>query len=65
MRTLLAQVRDGSFAATMLADHERGFPWFREQRANLAAHGTEEAGRAVRSWMPWLGDDSPEASAND
>jgi len=51
---LLAAVRDGSFADRMTADHAAGFPWLKERRAEVAADPIEDAGRAVRDWMPWL-----------
>jgi len=54
MRELLRQVQDGSFARDLRADYEKGFPWFASQRAKLADHPIEPAGKAVRDLMPWL-----------
>ena len=51
LRGILDRVRDGSFAATLRADHARGFPWFEERRRILREHPIEAAGSTVRSWM--------------
>lgn len=51
---LLAEVRDGRFAAAMDADAAAGFPWLNARRAAGSADPVESAGRAVRRWMPWL-----------
>jgi ketol-acid reductoisomerase len=55
MAQLLAEVRDGTFAAALRADHQAGAPWFSRERAAAAAHPLEPAGRIVRGLMPWLG----------
>ena len=54
MRRLLAEVRDGTFAAALRADHDQGFPWFETMRREAREHPLEPAGRTVRSLMPWL-----------
>ena len=63
MAKLLSEVRDGTFAAALRADHKAGSPWFRSQRAAAAEHPLEQAGKIVRGLMPWLGrggqEDSP------
>jgi ketol-acid reductoisomerase len=59
MRSVLRAVRDGTFAATMMADHAAGSEWFEEQRRALRDHAIEAAGREVRAWMPWLASDTP------
>jgi ketol-acid reductoisomerase len=58
MAELLDEVRDGRFAATLREDHAAGFPWFRQQREELRRHPIEQAGAAVRAWMPWLTESS-------
>lgn len=55
MRQLLDEIRSGAFTRRMQADHDAGGPWFRAQRAAADAHPMEDAGRAVRALMPWLG----------
>ncbi len=55
MESILDAIRDGSFAAAMGEDYAKGFPWFEKQREAMAKHPIEDAGEAVRAWMPWLG----------
>ncbi len=62
MRQALDDVRDGSFAAAMRADYAQGFPWFKRQRQRQRDHALEQAGRIVRSLMPWLADKGDGAS---
>ena len=60
LKAMLDDVRDGSFTEEFAHDYAGGFTWFDQQRATLAAHPIEEAGEAVRAWMPWLGDEEKE-----
>ena len=57
-RTILAEVRDGSFARRFLEDTAAGGPWMSARRAEGAVHPIEESGRSVRSLMPWLADEA-------
>ncbi len=61
MADLLTEIRDGTFAAALRADHEKGSPWFKRCRDAARSHPLEDAGRAVRSLMPWLGPKSDQA----
>ena len=54
MADLLTQIRDGTFAAALRADHKKGSPWFERCRDAARSHPLERAGRVVRSLMPWL-----------
>lgn len=54
MRTLLKEIKDGTFTRTMQADHDAGAPWFRAQRAIAKAHPMEQSSADVRALMPWL-----------
>ncbi len=54
MADLLREIRDGTFAEALRADYEKGSPWFEQQRAAARRHPLEQAGRIVRSLMPWL-----------
>jgi ketol-acid reductoisomerase len=54
MRDLLAEIRDGRFAAAWRAECEAGQPVLRRERARLAAHPLEEVGRRLRARMPFL-----------
>jgi ketol-acid reductoisomerase len=57
LRELLEEIRDGTFAAALRGDHERGFPWFSAQRSRALDHPMERAGDTVRSYMPGLAAD--------
>ena len=57
MAQLLREIRDGTFAEAIRADHEKGSPWFEQQRDAARRHPLEQAGRIVRSLMPWLARD--------
>lgn len=54
MRTLLKEIKDGTFSHRMQADHNAGAPWFRTQRALANAHPMEQSSADVRALMPWL-----------
>ncbi|MCO6437207.1 MAG: ketol-acid reductoisomerase [Phycisphaerae bacterium] len=57
MREILAEVRDGSFAREWIEEAESGAARLAEWRAADRSSSFEQAGRTVRSWMPWLGGD--------
>ena len=59
MRAVLADVRDGSFAARFMADQEAGGPEFLAMRAKAEQHPIESVGRELRGLMSWIdsGDD--------
>ncbi|CAN5151767.1 ketol-acid reductoisomerase [soil metagenome] len=54
MQDLLAEIRDGSFAARFIADQDAGAPEFTELRARGAAHPIEATGRELRGLMSWV-----------
>ncbi len=56
MADMLAEIRDGTFANALRQDHKKGSPWFERRRDEARSHPIEEAGRVVRSLMPWLAD---------
>ena len=64
LRTLLSEVRDGTFARTMCGDYNAGFPWFEARRRARREHALEPAGAAVRAWFPWLGNTDAESDAS-
>jgi len=51
---LLDAIRAGDFGRRLREDRAAGHPWFDGARASWRAHPIEDAGRAVRSLMPWL-----------
>jgi ketol-acid reductoisomerase len=56
MRTLLAEIQDGTFAREMIAEEEAGRPNFTRLREQDADHQIEVVGRKLRSMMPWIGE---------
>jgi ketol-acid reductoisomerase len=58
MRRILAEIRDGSFAARFIADQDAGGPEFRELRAKAEQHPIEATGRQLRGLMSWVNADA-------
>jgi ketol-acid reductoisomerase len=54
MKTILAEIRDGSFAARFIADQDAGGPEFAALRAKAEQHPIEETGRKLRGLMSWV-----------
>ncbi len=55
MRKILADIQSGKFANEWIAEYRAGLPNFRRLRGEAETHRTEEIGRQLRSFMPWLG----------
>src|SRR5205085_7736525 len=55
MRTLLADIQDGTFAREMMSEEEAGRPNFRRLREQNADHQIEQVGGKLRAMMPWIG----------
>ncbi|MFL6163014.1 MAG: ketol-acid reductoisomerase [Jatrophihabitantaceae bacterium] len=58
MRQILAEIRDGSFAARFIADQDAGAPEFQALRAKAEQHPIEATGRKLRGLMSWVNIDS-------
>ena len=59
MRDVLADIKDGTFAARFIADQDAGAPEFKRLRAEGEAHPIEATGRDLRKLMSWVkGSDS-------
>ncbi len=58
MRQILAEIRDGSFAARFIADQDAGAPEFSALRAKAEQHPIEVTGRTLRGLMSWVNSDS-------
>ncbi len=54
MRQLLAEIKDGTFAARFIADQDAGAPEFKALRAEGEAHPIEATGRELRKLMSWV-----------
>jgi ketol-acid reductoisomerase len=66
MREVLAEIKDGSFAARFVADQDAGAPEFMRLRAEAQAHPIEATGKELRRLMSWVksvDDDYTEGSA--
>jgi ketol-acid reductoisomerase len=54
MREVLADIKDGSFAARFIADQDAGAPEFKKLRAEGEQHPIEATGRELRQLMAWV-----------
>jgi ketol-acid reductoisomerase len=54
MQDVLAAIKDGSWAASFIADQDAGAPDFKRRRAEAEAHPIEETGRKLRGLMSWV-----------
>jgi ketol-acid reductoisomerase len=54
MQRILAEIRDGSFAARFIADQDAGSPEFNALRARGEQHPIEATGRELRQLMAWV-----------
>jgi ketol-acid reductoisomerase len=54
MKKMLAEIQDGTYARTWIAENEKGRPWFNARRASEQAQQLEEVGIKLRSMMPFL-----------
>ena len=57
MQDILADIKDGSFAARFIADQDAGAPEFKRLRAEGEAHPIEATGRDLRKLMAWVKSD--------
>jgi len=57
MKDLLAEIKDGTFAAKFIADQDAGAPEFRALREKSEAHPIEATGRELRGLMSWVRSD--------
>jgi ketol-acid reductoisomerase len=56
MQDVLADIKDGTFAARFIADQDAGAPEFRRLRAEGEQHPIEATGRELRGLMSWIND---------
>jgi ketol-acid reductoisomerase len=56
MQGILADIKDGSFAARFIADQDAGAPEFKRLRAEAEQHPIEATGRELRGLMSWIRD---------
>jgi ketol-acid reductoisomerase len=54
MQDVLADIKDGTFAARFIADQDAGGPEFKRLRAEGEQHPIEATGRELRGLMSWI-----------
>ena len=54
MKTMLAEVQDGTFARNWILENQAGRPSFNTVREREREHMIERVGRRLRAMMPWL-----------
>ena len=54
MRSVLANIQNGSFAQRFIDDQDAGGPEFKALRAKGEQHPIEETGRELRELMSWV-----------
>ena len=54
MKKALKDIQSGKFAKTFRDDYNKGFPWFKAQRAKDHDHPLEVVGKKLRAMMPWI-----------
>jgi len=54
MRRMLAEVQDGTYARSWIAENEKGRPWFNATRADEQTQQLEQVGEKLRAMMPFL-----------
>ena len=54
MKTILAEIQDGTFAQRFIDDQDAGAPEFKALRAKGEAHPIEGTGRELRKLMAWV-----------
>jgi ketol-acid reductoisomerase len=54
MKQILAEIKDGSFAARFIADQDAGSPEFTKFREQAEQHPIEQTGRELRKLMAWV-----------
>ena len=57
MRTVLSEIKDGSFAQRFIDDQDAGAPEFMELRRKGAEHPIEAVGKELRGLMAWVRSD--------
>jgi ketol-acid reductoisomerase len=54
MRTILADIQDGSFATRWILENQAGRPSFNAMRRAAQSHPIEQVGKELRAMMSWL-----------
>ena len=54
MKTVLAEIQDGTFARNWIAENEAGMPEFRRMMSADLEHPIEKVGTDLRARMDWL-----------
>ena len=54
MRRMLAEIQNGTYAQSWIAEHNAGRPWFTARRLEEQTHIIEQVGAQLRAMMPFL-----------
>ena len=54
MRQILAEIQDGTYAKSWIAENNSGRPWFNETRAREQNQPIEKIGAELRAMMPFV-----------
>jgi len=54
MKRLLAEIQDGTYAKSWIAENEKGRPWFNATRSREQTQRLEEVGARLRALMPFI-----------
>jgi ketol-acid reductoisomerase len=55
MQKMLAEIQDGTYARTWIAENEKGRPWFNTRRSDEQTQQLEQVGAKLRAMMPFIG----------
>jgi ketol-acid reductoisomerase len=64
MQTILAEIKDGSFAQRFIDDQDAGAPEFKRLRKKGEQHPIEKVGRELRGLMSWVSSDDDYVEGN-
>jgi ketol-acid reductoisomerase len=64
MQTILAEIKDGSFAQRFIDDQDAGAPEFKALRKKGEQHPIEKVGRELRGLMSWVSSDDDYVEGN-
>jgi ketol-acid reductoisomerase len=54
MKTILSEIKDGTFAQRFIDDQDAGGPEFKKFREQAEQHPIEQTGRELRKLMAWV-----------
>jgi len=58
MKQVLAEIQDGTFATTWIAEYKAGLPKYNEYKKADSEHLLETTGKKLRKLMSWVDDEA-------